>query len=113
MFVLTQWWVRYHFKTAKVRIAGGHEKIRAQHQELGQTTTAEWTLLALFAFVALLFVMGRGSPIFELHRFQLGIIGLAGILLLFTPGLFPFKWKQVQDRTIWGHLPVVGEAPSP
>ena len=110
MFVLTQWWVRYHFKTAKVRIAGGHEKIRAQHQELGQTTTAEWTLLALFAFVALLFVMGRGSPIFELHRFQLGIIGLAGILLLFTPGLFPFKWKEVQDRTIWGTFLLLGGA---
>lgn len=110
MFALTQGWIRYHFRTAKVRIAGGHEKIRAQHKELGPIDMGEWVLLAVFGAVALLFVMGAGSPIYELHRYQLGIIGLMGILLLFTPGLFPFKWKAVQDRTIWGTFLLLGGA---
>lgn len=113
MFVLTQWWVRYHFKTAKVRIAGGHEKIQAMHKDLGRTTTAEWTLLAVFALVALLFVTGKSgedSWLPQLHSYQLGIIGLIGILLLFTPGLFPFKWKDIQDRTIWGTFLLLGGA---
>jgi len=91
MFVLTQWWVRYHFKTKSVQIAGGHTEIRKQYRELGKMSLAEWILLAVFAGVALLFMMGKGSPIYPLHSYQLGIIGLIGILILFIPGLFPFK----------------------
>lgn len=102
MFVLTQWWVRYHFKTASVQIVGGHTEIDKQYRELGPMTGAEWILLGVFVGVALLFAMGKGSPIYALHDYPLGIVGLIGILILFTPGLFPFKWKEVQDRTIWG-----------
>ncbi len=110
MFVLTQIWVRYYFKTGGVKIAGGHQKIHQMHKELGSMTRSEWTLLILFGVIALLFMMGKGSPILELHRYQLGIIGLAGILLLFTPGLFPFTWKEIQDRTIWGTFLLLGGA---
>lgn len=35
VFVLTQAWVRVHFKTGGVKIAGGHQKIHEQHKELG------------------------------------------------------------------------------
>ena len=110
MFVLTQAWIRFHFKTGGIAIAGGHAKIHAQHKDLGPMTANEWTLLTVFVGIALLFMMGKGSPIFELHRFQLGIIGLVGILVLFTPGLFPFKWKAVQDKTIWGTFLLLGGA---
>jgi di/tricarboxylate transporter len=110
MFVLTQAWVRFHFKTGSIKIAGGHTKIQAQHKELGPMTRPEWTLLILFAGIALLFMMGKGSPILELHNYQLGIIGLVGILVLFTPGLFPFTWKEVQDKTIWGTFLLLGGA---
>lgn len=110
MFVLTQWWVRYHFRTGGVVIAGGHEAIRVQHKELGPMSRAEWTLLIVFAVVALMFMMGKGSPVYELHRFQLGIIGLIGLMILFIPGLFPFKWKEVQDKTIWGTFLLLGGA---
>ena len=110
MFVLTQWWVRYHFKTASVQIVGGHTEINKQYRELGPMTGAEWILLGVFAGVALLFAMGNGSPIYALHQYPLGIVGLIGILILFTPGLFPFKWKEVQDRTIWGTFLLLGGA---
>lgn len=110
MFVLTQWWVRYHFRTKNVRIAGGHAEIHKQYKQLGKMSRAEWLLLVIFAGVALLFAMGKGSPIYPLHHFQLGIIGLIGILILFIPGLFPFKWKEVQDRTIWGTFLLLGGA---
>jgi len=110
MFVLTQWWVRYHFKTASVQIVGGHTEINKQYLELGPMTWAEWILLGVFVGVALLFAMGKGSPIYTLHKYPLGIVGLIGILILFTPGLFPFKWKEVQDRTIWGTFLLLGGA---
>ena len=110
MFALTQWWVRYHFKTKNILIAGGHSEIRRQYRALGKMSRTEWTLLAVFAGVALLFTMGKGSPIYALHHFQLGIIGLIGILILFIPGLFPFTWKEIQDRTIWGTFLLLGGA---
>ncbi|MEL6205903.1 MAG: SLC13 family permease [Pseudomonadota bacterium] len=110
MFFITAIWVRYHFKTKDVKMAGGHQRIHEAHKELGPMSKAEWTLVAVFAVVALLFMMGRGSPIFELHRYQLGIIGLAGIMLLFTPGLFPFTWKEVSEKTIWGTFLLLGGA---
>lgn len=110
MFVLTQWWVRYHFKTKDIKIAGGHAEIHKQHKELGPMSRAEWSLLVVFAVIALLFMMGKGSTIYELHKFQLGIIGLIGILIMFTPGLFPFTWNQVQGKTIWGTFLLLGGA---
>ncbi|MCC7015841.1 MAG: anion permease [Rhodospirillales bacterium] len=111
MFVLTQMWVRHHFKTGPVEIAGGHAKIRKMHQDLGPMTQAEWALIAVFSGIALFFVLGRGSPIFQVHALQLGVICLIGIsLVMFIPGLFPFKWKEVQDRTMWGTFLLLGGA---
>jgi len=110
MFVLTQWWVRYHFKTGGIQLAGGHTKIAEEHKALGKMSTTEWMLVSVFVIIALLFMMGKGSPIYELHHYQLGVIGLIGILVLFTPGLFPFKWNEVQAKTIWGTFLLLGGA---
>lgn len=110
MFVLTQWWVRYHFKTKDVVIAGGHERIHQQHMDLGKMTAPEWVLISVFVLVALAFMMGKGSWIYEAHNQKLGIIALAGLLLLFVPGLFPFKWQDIQNKTIWGTFLLLGGA---
>jgi len=111
MFVLTQWWVRYHFKTGRVKIAGGHAKIREAHKALGPMTAPEWVLIAMFSGIALFFMLGKGSPILQVHSYQLGIVALIGIsLVMFIPGLFPFKWKEVQDKTMWGTFLLLGGA---
>jgi solute carrier family 13 (sodium-dependent dicarboxylate transporter), member 2/3/5 len=110
MFALTQMWVRHHFKTGGIEIAGGHERIRAMHRDLGPMSRSEWTLMLIFAVVGIMFVLCRGSPIYELHKFQLGIIGLIGMLILFIPGLFQFTWRQVQANTMWGTFLLLGGA---
>ena len=110
MFVLTQWWVRYHFKTEGVEIAGGHGSIRKMHKDLGPTATGEWLLLLIFCGVAIFFMLGKNSPIMKVHSVQLGIVALVGFLVLFIPGLFPFKWKQVEERTMWGTFLLLGGA---
>lgn len=110
MFVLTQWWVRHHFKTGGVAIKGGHKAIQQQRIELPPMGRCEWALITIFSVVALLFMMGKGSPLYELHGFKLGIIGLIGIMLLFIPGLFPYKWADVQANTMWGTFLLLGGA---
>ncbi len=96
MFVITQWWVRYYFKTKGVGIPGGLAKVEALHKEQPKTTQAEWLILAVFAFVGLMWVTEGW------HKIKSHNAALIGIAIMFIPGLFAFKWKALQDRTIWG-----------
>lgn len=98
MFVLTQWWVQHYFKTRGVGISGGFATVEKQHSELPKTTRSEWMILAVFAFVALLWVTETW------HGIKTHNAALIGLAVLFIPGLLGFKWKEVQDRTIWGTL---------
>jgi solute carrier family 13 (sodium-dependent dicarboxylate transporter), member 2/3/5 len=110
MFVITQWWVRWFFRTGGINIAGGPARVREQRRSLGPMSSSERALIAVFGCMALLFFLSDGSPIFELHHLALGVIGLIGIMVLFTPGLFPFTWKQVEANTIWGTFLLLGGA---
>lgn len=96
MFVITQWWVRHYFKTRGVGIPGGMKKVEAMSRGLPAPSQSEWLILAVFAFVGLMWVTEQW------HKIQSHNAALMGIALLFIPGLFPFKWKALQDRTIWG-----------
>lgn len=110
MFALTQLWVRYHFKTASVRIAGGAEAMTTRYAELGPISTPEKVLLGIFAMAGIMFMTGKGSFFIELHRLPLGVIGLVGMMVLFAPGLIPCNWKSVQEKTIWGTFLLLGGA---
>ncbi len=96
MFVLTQWWVQRYFKTRAVGIAGGYEAVQKQHAEQPKTSAAEWLILAVFGFIALMWVTESW------HGIKSHNSALIGLAILFMPGLFGFKWKDLQDRTIWG-----------
>lgn len=96
MFVITQWWVRHYFKTQGVGIPGGVKKIESMSNGLPTPSQSEWMILAIFAFVGLMWVTEQW------HKIQSHNAALIGLALLFIPGLFPFRWKALQDRTIWG-----------
>lgn len=98
MFVLTQWWIQHYFKTRSVGVAGGYQAIVKQHSELPRTSQSEWLILAVFSLVALAW-MTESS-----HKVASHNVALIGLAALFIPGLFGFKWKDIQDRTIWGTL---------
>lgn len=97
MFALTQAWIRWHFGTRKVHIAGGVEALQKKYDDLGPMTMPEKVLLGIFALAGIMFMTGKGSFIAELHHQPLGVIGLLGMLVLFAPGLMPL-----------GHLPAAG-----
>ena len=110
MFVITQWWVRWFFRTSGVAISGGQKRIREQRRALGPMSSSERAPIGVFGCIAVLFFLSEGSPIYELHHLALGVIGLIGIMILFTPGLFPFSWKQIEANTIWGTFLLLGGA---
>jgi solute carrier family 13 (sodium-dependent dicarboxylate transporter), member 2/3/5 len=98
LFVITQWWVQFYFKTRKVGVKGGYAAIKKMHDELPKTSRSEWLILGIFASVALAWML---EPI---HKVDSHTVALIGLGVMFAPGLFTFKWKEVQDRTIWGTL---------
>jgi len=98
MFVLTQWWVQYYFRTRNVAIAGGFQAVQKQHRDLPGMTASEWLILAVFGLIALAWVTEQW------HKVASHNAALLGLALLFAPGLLKFKWKELQDRTIWGTL---------
>ena len=98
MFVLTQWWVQRYFRTRAVGIQGGYQAVQKQHQELPGMTQAEWLILGIFGLIAFAWMTEQW------HKVPAHSAALLGLALLFIPGLFGFKWKDVQDRTIWGTL---------
>ena len=63
-----------------------------------------WLILAAFAITALLWMTENW------HKIPSHIAAIFGITLLYIPGLFGFKWKDVQDRTIWGTYIMLGGA---
>jgi anion transporter len=96
MFVLTQWWVQHYFKTRNVSINGGFESVQKQYKELPKTSQTEWLILTVFAFIALMWMTE------DWHKIKSHNSALIGLAILFMPGMFGFKWKELQDRTIWG-----------
>ncbi len=96
MFVITQWWVRRYFKTRGVAIPGGIEKVKEMHTELPKTSQTEWLILAVFALVGLMWMTE------SVHKIKAHNAALMGLAIAFIPGMFDFKWKMLQDRTIWG-----------
>ncbi len=99
MFVLTQWWVQFYFRTRSVSVAGGAQAVVKQHAALPRMGTSEWLILAVFTLVALAWMSEK-----VVHDIATHNVALIGLAALFIPGLFGFKWKEIQDRTIWGTL---------
>lgn len=98
MFVITQWWVQYYFKTRSVGVRGGHAAVETMYGDLPRTSRTEWVILAVFAGVALAWML---EP---LHKIAAQNVALIGLAVLFIPGVLPFKWHEIQNRTIWGTL---------
>src|SRR5437667_1867827 len=98
MFVITQWWVRTYFRTKGVAAQGGSQAVEQQYRGIPPMSQSEWLILAVFAFVAVLWAF---ESQLKIAAHNAALIGLA---ILFMPGVLSFKWKEIQDRTIWGTL---------
>lgn len=104
MFVITQWWIQRYFKTRARVIAGGEDIIKKQYRELPRMSQTEWLILACFTLIAILW-MTEGVTKIKSH-----VAAMIGLALLFIPGLFNFKWKEIEERTIWGTFLMLGGA---
>ena len=96
MFLLTQWWVQYYFRTRRLGIPGGQETIQAEQQALPKAGKQDKSILIVFGLVAAFWATEQW------HKLPTDVIALLGLAAIFTPGLLQIKWKDIQDRTMWG-----------
>ena len=104
MFALTQCWVQYYFKSRDVAIPGGRQAITAERRALTAASPQDYRILAILALVALMWATEA------LHGVPSEVVALIAVALMFSPGVLRFGWKEVQDRTIWGTLFLLGGA---
>lgn len=104
MFALTQCWVQYYFKSRAVAIPGGRQAIVDERRRLPPVARQDYLVLLVFGCTAL---MWATEP---LHGLQSEIVALIAVSLLFAPGVLRFGWKEIQDRTIWGTVFLLGGA---
>ncbi len=104
MFVITQWWVQRYFKTRGIEVTGGLETVREERAKAPPMGQSEWLILAVFGVIALAWMTESWHGVAS-HN-----VALLGLAVLFIPGMFGFKWKEIQDRTIWGTLLLLGGA---
>ena len=104
MFVLTQWWVQRYFRTRGVEVAGGLATVREERAKLPVMGQSEWLILGVFGVIALAWMTESWHGVAS-HN-----VALLGLAVLFIPGMFGFRWKEIQDRTIWGTLLLLGGA---
>ncbi len=98
MFVLTQLWVQFYFKSRAVRLPGGAAAIAAERAALPPAGGHAKAILLVFAAVAVLWATESW------HGLPSEIVALLGLAALFVPGLTGLGWKDIQNRTIWGTL---------
>ncbi|ABE36254.1 transporter, divalent anion:Na+ symporter family protein [Paraburkholderia xenovorans LB400] len=104
MFVLTQFWVQRYFKSRGVPVPGGRQAIIEERRKLPPVARQDLTVLLVFAFVGAMWATE------SLHHLQSEIVALIALALMFAPGVMRFGWKDIQERTIWGTLFLLGGA---
>ncbi|WP_035051993.1 SLC13 family permease [Andreprevotia chitinilytica] len=96
MFVLTQLWVQFYFKSRAVPLPGGQAAITSERAALPPAGVQHKTILAVFGVVAAMWATEAW------HGIPSEVVALLGLALLFVPGLTGLGWKDIQARTIWG-----------
>jgi len=72
-------WTRFYFKTKKVVIPGGIERVQEMRSQLGRTTFIEWLLLVLFGLTAVTWALSD-----SVLKLQTGIVTLMALCVFFS-----------------------------
>lgn len=104
LFPIMFWILKFFFKFQNVEVSGGIEKIETAKNELGKTKNYEWVILLIFAFAAIMWALE------DIHKIKTGMVTLMALGIFFIPGIFPLKWKVIENKTIWGTWLLLGGA---
>ncbi|RYD06943.1 hypothetical protein N752_01240 [Desulforamulus aquiferis] len=96
VLVIIYYWVNWVLKTKNIEVPGGMTEVIRQRNEMGKMTRTEWIVLGVFSLAIVMWATE------SIHGYQMAIVAIAAVMVLFIPGLTNLSWKKVQSNTIWG-----------
>ncbi len=91
------------FYKPEVATIGGADEIRAERAAAGPMSGAETKVLLILAIMVTLWILSTWYTMFDVY-----VVGIAGAVALFLPGIGILNWKQAQAGTGWEALLLVG-----
>jgi len=104
LYPIMYWIVSAVFRCGSVEVPGGLERITKEKSDLGAIKSHEWVILGIFGFAAVMWALE------DFHRIKTGMVALIAVGVFFIPGVFPFNWRLIQSKTIWGTWLLLGGA---
>jgi sodium-dependent dicarboxylate transporter 2/3/5 len=102
MFFVLQAWVLWFFRVRRARLPGGTTRIRQERAEQPPARRTDWLIVGVFVMVAVMWAFATDA--------QAGMLALVGLLIMFIPGLLPFRWREIESQTLWGTALLLGGA---
>ena len=88
----------------EIKTIGAISEIQQERRDLGPMSINEKKVLVIMGVMMTLWILGTWYPAI----FDTFIVGIAGAIVMFLPGINLFTWKEVQDSTGWDTLMMIG-----
>ncbi|MCI0362620.1 MAG: DASS family sodium-coupled anion symporter, partial [Phycisphaerales bacterium] len=96
-------WALTRFYPPEMKTIGEMEEIQAERASLGPMTAPEWKVAGIMGVMIVLWILGTW-----VKQLDLVLVGMAGGIAMFLPGMNLFNWKQVERATGWEVLLMIG-----
>lgn len=108
-------WVLIRFFPPEIDNIGDIDDIHEERRQMGRMTSQEVKLSSITAIMVVLWILSSWPsiyPDFLTPLANLFLIGIAGSILMFLPGVNLFTWKDVQPHIGWDALLLIGAVTS-
>jgi sodium-dependent dicarboxylate transporter 2/3/5 len=96
------WWVLVRCHAPEMKSIGGIE-LATERQNLGRMNAQEKKVVGILSVMLVLWILSTW-----IRQLDIVLIGLAGAVTMFLPGLSLFTWKEVERATGWDALLMIG-----
>jgi sodium-dependent dicarboxylate transporter 2/3/5 len=93
------WWVVARFSPPERATVGDVSALRRELVALGPLRSAEWKLLAILGAMLALWIASTW-----VRALDVALVGVAGSIVMFLPGIGLLDWKRVERGTGWDTL---------
>lgn len=96
ILVIMYYWVNWVMKAKNIEVPGGITEIKRQKAAMGKMNATDWIVLITFVIAIALWATE------QIHGYQMALVALTAVMVLFIPGFTNLSWKKVQSNTIFG-----------
>lgn len=103
LMIPVAWYALMKFYPPEIKSIGSMDEIRKERELISRITTNEWKVIIIMSIMIVLWILGTWVKAFDTT-----LIGVAGAVAMFLPGMKLFTWKQAERGTGWDALLMIG-----